>query len=127
MSGWTASWPCAAAGAAEPVDAVFCFNDLMAIGAMRACVTAGVSVPDEVAIAGFDDIAEGRFSNPTLSTISTDLALLSREVLRLVLSRVDGRDSPPESVSVPWQLMIRESTAGADLLLLPARYNPLRV
>ena len=48
----------------DPPDAVFCFNDLMAIGALRACVDAGVEVPDEVAVAGFDDITEGRFSNP---------------------------------------------------------------
>lgn len=44
----------------EPPDAVFCFNDLMAIGALRACSERGVRVPDDVAVAGFDDILEGR-------------------------------------------------------------------
>ena len=48
----------------DPPDAVFCFNDLMAIGALRACAEAGIDVPGEVAIAGFDDIAEGQLLDP---------------------------------------------------------------
>ncbi len=94
----------------EPPDAVFCFNDLLAIGALRACVEAGVAVPGQIAVAGFDDIEEGRFSNPTLSTISSDLDVLASEALRLLLSRVKGDESPPISVSVPWTLKAREST-----------------
>lgn len=94
----------------EPPNAVFCFNDLLAIGALRACVEAGVEVPSQVAVAGFDNIEEGRFSNPTLSTISSDLDVLTSEALRLLLSRVKGVESPPTSVSVPWTLHAREST-----------------
>ena len=94
----------------NPPDAVFCFNDLMAIGAIRACVEAGVGVPGQIAIAGFDDIAEGRFSNPTLTTVSADLDVLSREALRLLLSRIDSTERPAESVAVPWSLKVREST-----------------
>jgi len=96
----------------EPPDAVFCFNDLMAIGALRACVDAGVAVPEQVAVAGFDDIAEGHFFNPSLTTVSADLDVLSREALRLLLQRVAGDDSPAVSVRVPWTVQIRESTAG---------------
>lgn len=96
----------------EPPDAVFCFNDLMAIGALRACADAGVAVPEQVAVAGFDDIAEGRFFNPTLTTVAADLDVLSQEALRLLLQRVDGDDSPAVSVKVPWTLRIRESTVG---------------
>ena len=96
----------------EPPDAVFCFNDLMAVGALRACSVAGVSVPEEVAVAGFDDIAEGRFSSPTLTTVAADLDVLSREALRLLLLRLGGADLPPVSVKVPWTLRVRESTVG---------------
>ncbi len=96
----------------EPPDAVFCFNDLMAIGALRACADAGVSVPGQVAVAGFDDIAEGQFYNPTLTTIAADLDVLSQEALRLLLLRVGGDLSAPVSVTVPWTLRVRESTAG---------------
>lgn len=94
----------------EPPDAVFCFNDLLAIGALRACVEAGVAVPGQVAVAGFDDIEEGRFSHPTLSTISTDLDVLTSEALRLLISRVKGEESAPTSMLVPWTLRAREST-----------------
>lgn len=96
-------------------DAVFCFNDLMAVGALRACAEAGVSVPEEVAVAGFDDIAEGRFSNPTLTTVAADLGVLSGEALRLLLLRVGGDTSPAVSVKVPWTLQIRESTVGRSV------------
>ncbi len=100
----------------DPPDAVFCFNDLMAIGAIRACVEAGIDVPGQMAIAGFDDIVEGRFSNPTLTTVSADLDVLSREALRLLLGRVEGAERTAESIAVPWSLEVRESTT-----LMPAR------
>jgi len=96
----------------EPPDAVFCFNDLMAIGAIRACVEQGVDVPGQVAIAGFDDIAEGRFGNPTLTTVAADLGFLAAEALRLVQARIADPDRPAESVSVPWTLRLRESSIG---------------
>lgn len=91
-------------------DAVFCFNDLLAVGALRACAEAGVDVPGEIAVAGFDDIAESAYTNPTLTTITPDLAVLSREALRLVLARRTDPDRPAERVSVPWRLTVRAST-----------------
>ena len=45
-------------------DAVFCFNDTLALGALRALHEAGLRVPEDVAVAGFDDIEDGRFSSP---------------------------------------------------------------
>lgn len=96
----------------DPPDAVFCFNDLMAIGALRACAEAGAAVPEQVAVAGFDDIAEGSFSTPTLSTIAVDLEVLSREAIRLLLQRVQGSDQQIEMPRVPWRLELRESTLG---------------
>ncbi|MGD7790230.1 LacI family DNA-binding transcriptional regulator [Propionibacteriaceae bacterium Y1700] len=96
----------------EPPDAVFCFADTLAFGALRACADAGVRVPQDVAVGGFDDISEARFSNPRLTTISHDFAFLTAEVLRLVLARQEGSDEPPARVHVPWQLVVRESTVG---------------
>jgi DNA-binding LacI/PurR family transcriptional regulator len=96
----------------SPPDAIFCFNDLMAIGAIRACHEAQVRVPDDIAVAGFDDIAEGQFSSPSLTTVSPDLDVLAAEALRLILARIDGDDGPAQDVSVPWELVIRESTVG---------------
>jgi DNA-binding LacI/PurR family transcriptional regulator len=96
----------------EPPDAVFCFNDLMAVGALRACSQLSVDVPGQVAIAGFDDIAEGRFHTPSLTSVAADLEVLSQEAFRLLIKRVERTEAQPESVRVPWTLKIRESTAG---------------
>ena len=98
---------------ADPPDAVFCFNDLMAIGALRACAEAGVKVPGDIAIAGFDDIPECDYTTPTLTSVAADLDSLSREALRLLLARTAGSSAPVERVRVPWELKIRESTAGS--------------
>ena len=96
----------------EPPDAVFCFNDLMAIGALRACVDAAVRVPDDVAIVGFDDIAETRYSNPSISTISPDLTGLARQTLDLLVRRIAGDTAPAREVRVDWHLEARETTLG---------------
>ena len=96
----------------EPPDAVFCFNDLMAIGALQACREAGVSVPGDVAIAGFDNIEESRFTAPPLTTVAPDLGALTRETLRLLVGRIQGTRSGAETVHVPWQIVARESTTG---------------
>lgn len=97
----------------EPPDAVFCFNDLMAIGALRACREAGVKVPEDVAIAGFDNIAEAQFCTPTLTTVAPDLGVLTAETLRLLVGRITGTRDEAEQVQVPWQIIVRESTAAA--------------
>jgi DNA-binding LacI/PurR family transcriptional regulator len=96
----------------EPPDAVFCFNDLMAIGALRACVESGVAVPDDVAVVGFDDIAETRYSNPTVSTISPDLTGLARSALEMLARRIDGYTGAAEEIPVAWTLEARETTLG---------------
>ncbi|UFU07990.1 LacI family DNA-binding transcriptional regulator [Ruania halotolerans] len=99
------------AGPTRP-DAVFCFNDLMAIGAIRACHQAGVRVPEDVAIVGFDDIPEGRFHTPSLTTVAPDLDALVDQVLTLLLARIADRQREAEQVKVSWQLQVRESTVG---------------
>lgn len=100
----------------EPPTAVFCFNDAMAVGAIRACFEAGLSVPREMAVAGIDDIPEGRYMTPSLTTISPDLEFLAREAVRLLLQRIEAAQSQdgagPVDIAVPWRLAIRESTGG---------------
>lgn len=110
---------------ADPPDAVFCFSDLLAIGALKACAEAGVEVPGRVAIAGFDDITESRFANPGLTTVSADYEFLAQEAVRLLLRRIEDPTAPAELVEVPWQLRIRQSTVGRHRVGLAVVRTPL--
>lgn len=96
-----------------PPDAVFCFNDLLALGALRALADAGLSVPDDVAVVGFDDIEDGRYHSPSLTTISPDLDWLAENAVGLLLERIAGT-GPAErrDLAVPYTLQVRESTGG---------------
>jgi DNA-binding LacI/PurR family transcriptional regulator len=94
-------------------DAVFCFNDTLALGALRTLHERGLRVPEDVAVAGFDDIEDGRFAIPTLSTIAPDKERIARLAVELLAGRLDGdRDAPPRELSAPYRLAPRESTLG---------------
>ncbi len=92
--------------------AVFCANDHMALGLIRALTEAGVSVPGEVSVVGFDDIAEAEFLCPPLTTVHQDFAEIGRRCVDVLLERVRSQgswfDGPP--VVVPSRLVVRRST-----------------
>jgi DNA-binding LacI/PurR family transcriptional regulator len=91
-------------------DAIFCFNDLMALGAIRALRDRGYRVPDDVAVAGFDGIEDGAYSAPTLTTVTPDVPLLAEEAVRLITQRIADPDAPAENIRVPYSVDVREST-----------------
>lgn len=94
---------------AEP-DAVFCFNDLMALGAIRVLHDRGLRVPEDIAVVGFDDIEDGRYSYPRLTTIAPDKAAIADGALRLLLDRIDGDTTAAREIIAPVELKIRESS-----------------
>ena len=97
----------------QPPDAIFAYNDLIAFGAMRTLSVRGLRVPEDVAVVGFDDVEEGRFSNPTLTTISPDKETIGRLAVDSLIARVEGRlTEPPREVQPPFVLVPRESTLG---------------
>ena len=101
----------------EPPDAVFCFSDLLALGAQRVALARGLSVPRDLAIVGFDDIEDGRYATPTLTTISPDKAEIARAAVRQILVRIASEDAaaaavPPREIDAPFRLLVRESTLG---------------
>ncbi|MDQ1582524.1 MAG: LacI family transcriptional regulator, repressor for deo operon, udp, cdd, tsx, nupC, and nupG [Microbacteriaceae bacterium] len=97
-------------------DAVFCYNDLLAIGAIRTLLAAGLRVPEDVAVVGFDDIEAGRYHTPSLTTISPDKPEIARLALdRLVARLGEHAEGPVEELRVPHQLIVRESTVGRPL------------
>ncbi|MCO1579858.1 LacI family transcriptional regulator [Crossiella sp. SN42] len=97
---------------AEPPDAVFCFNDLLALGALRTLLARGLRVPEDVALVGVDDIEDGRFSTPTLTTIRPDKAQIATVAVRMLLERINGADMPPREFQAGFTLEVRESTVG---------------
>lgn len=94
----------------SPPDAIFCFSDLLAIGAMRAVFDAGLRVPEDVAVIGIDDVEEGRFARPSLSTISLDTPFIARESVRRIIERIDDPELPATEIVAPHRLVVREST-----------------
>jgi DNA-binding LacI/PurR family transcriptional regulator len=97
----------------EPPDAVLCFADLIALGALRAALVAGRRVPEDVAIVGFDDIEDGRFSTPSLTTIRPDKQEIARLAVSFLLSRMsEDAGHAPREVQADYELVVRESTAG---------------
>lgn len=90
-----------------PFDAVFAASDLTAISAIQAIATAGKSVPEDIAVVGFDDIAMAAHSNPGLSTVRQDLALGAQTMVDLMFRRLAGENAP--SVTLPAELVVRES------------------
>lgn len=96
----------------NPPDAVFCYNDLLAFGAMRTVLSRGLRVPEDVAIVGFDDIEEGRYTTPTLTTISPDKKQIARLAVQALLRRLDGTAGRPRTRLARFSLEIRESTTG---------------
>ncbi len=105
---------------AEPPDAVFCFNDLLALGALRTLHEAGLRVPEDVAVLGWDDIEDGRFSTPTLTTISPDKQEIASIAVGFLAARL-GKEggAAPRAVTAGFELVVRESTGGAAVRASP--------
>jgi len=94
--------------------AIFCFNDIAAIGAMRALKDAGIAVPEDVSVIGFDDILGASYHTPSITTVRQPLEEMGRAGARILLERIarPADDFEPEIVFEP-QLIVRESTAKA--------------
>ncbi len=96
----------------SPPDAVFCYNDLLAIGAMRTILSSGLRIPQDIAVVGFDDIEDARYTFPSLTTISPDKEDIARLAVARLFGRLNGDKATPASRRVEYRLVIRESTIG---------------
>jgi LacI family transcriptional regulator len=94
--------------------AVFCFNDISAIGAIRALKDAGLSVPGDVSVVGFDDILSAAYFTPSLTTVRQPLEQMGRRGAQVLLERIADREKKfsGEIVMSP-ELVVRESTGPA--------------
>lgn len=98
-------------GGQEPPTAIFCFNDEMAMGVIETAKRRGLRVPFDLSVVGFDDIRFARCMDPPLTTIAQPMRAIGEGTVRLLLEILNGRTTPPESVTLPHTLIIRSSTA----------------
>ncbi len=99
--------------------ALLAYNDLSAIGAIRAIRERGLRVPEDISVVGFDDIASAAFQNPSLTTVRQPLRTMGITAARILLERLNGGEDPGEVVVEP-ELVVRESTCLARDLVQPA-------
>jgi len=90
-----------------PFDAIFGASDLIAIGAMKALEEAGMHIPQDVAVMGFDDIPMASYTYPPLSTVQQDTLLAGELLVENLLLLVEGER--PESMLLPAKLIVRGS------------------
>lgn len=88
-------------------DAVFAASDVIAMAAIKALSAAGLRVPQDVAVVGFDDIGLAAFANPPLTTVRQDLARGAKVMVDLLFRRMAGEDTP--SATMPAELVVRKS------------------
>lgn len=99
---------CALLDRGHRFDAVFAACDLIAIGAMRALHDRGIAVPEDVAVAGFDDIPMASLASPALSTVQQNTSLAGRLLVETLLDLI--HDRPVQSGAIPCELHFRRST-----------------
>ncbi len=108
-SGQLAAYDILAAPRGEAPDAVVCGNDQMAIGVIRELRAAGIRVPADVAVVGFDDIHLGAVVTPALTTVHQPMRLLGERACALLLARIADPGLPRRIERLPTRLVIRES------------------
>jgi LacI family transcriptional regulator len=96
----------------EPPTAVFAASDLMAAGAIRAIQQAGLTVPADIAVVGFDDIQLAAMMQPALTTIRQDKLGLGSAAAEALLRMIELDGAPPPGITLPVELIVRASSGG---------------
>jgi LacI family transcriptional regulator len=96
----------------SPPTAVFAAADLMAVGAMKAAREAGLRVPDDLAVVGFDDIQLASLINPSLTTIRQDKVGVGEAAARALVEQIENPEAIPAALTLPVELVVRMSSGG---------------
>jgi len=94
-----------------PFTALFAYNDISAIGAIRAFQEEGLRVPQDISVVGFDDIQGAAYNTPSLTTVRQPLVRMGTIAARTLLERIGGRADYPAEIAIEPELVMRESTA----------------
>jgi DNA-binding LacI/PurR family transcriptional regulator len=97
----------------KPFTALFAYNDISAIGAIRALQEHGLRVPQDVSVIGFDDIPGAAFYTPSLTTVRQPLNRMGEVAAQTLLERIEGKKEYPPEIAIEPELIVRESTARA--------------
>ena len=95
---------------AEPPTAVFCYNDMSALGALRRIRESGLRVPADISLVGFDDLHIAQFTEPPLTTVRQPMRQMGRLAMETLIHLLQGSQSA-QSIKVPGELVVRSSTA----------------
>ena len=98
-----------------PFTALFAYNDISAVGAIRAIKETGLRVPEDISVVGFDDIREAAYHLPSLTTVRQPLRKIGALAAEALIDRIEGRNGHEGGILVEPELVIRESTAPANL------------
>ncbi len=101
----TSQWP----------EAIFCYNDMMAIGAMHALKARGIRIPEDIALAGFDDIDLARYLDPALTTLAQPRYEMGRQAVEILLALLEERGKPRRRIVLRGRLVVRTSTTSSAL------------
>ncbi len=94
----------------EPPTAVFCANDIQAIGALSLCRERGLEVPGDISIVGFDDLPATSYTRPKLTTVRVPAHDMGRRAAEIMIASIERR-TPVQSVELQTELIVRETTA----------------
>jgi LacI family transcriptional regulator len=95
-------------------SAVVCFNDKVAVGVMEIAAARGLRVPEDLSVAGFDDIDVSRASTPRLTTVRQPLQEMGRTAVTMLMRQLDGQAHEALSMELETRLVVRESTGPAS-------------
>src|ERR1035441_9458463 len=95
---------------ADPPTAVFCFNDMQALGALRAARERGLNVPDDLSVVGLDDLYLSSYTLPPLTTVQQPMHEMGRLAAQILLELLSGKN-PDSRITLSGKLVVRESTA----------------
>jgi LacI family transcriptional regulator len=97
----------------ERLDALFCVNDILAIGAMDAARAVGMVIPNDLWVVGYDNIEQASWEAFDLTTVRQPLCSMADQTIEFLLDRMSGHEGPPRRQSMPNELITRSSTASA--------------
>jgi len=94
----------------DPPTAVFCYNDMTALGAVRISRERGLRIPEDVSLVGFDDLFVASYTSPPLTTVRQPKRQMGQMATQILFRLLDGEDNP-NTIRVQGELIVRGSTA----------------